>query len=66
MSRRGLFDAENRFNRGPLEPRELSSNGTKSSPPSTSIHNPSWEMLVTSAAEVAVPGIPDLLLVLDD
>jgi hypothetical protein len=23
MSRRGLFDAENPFNRGPLEPREL-------------------------------------------
>jgi hypothetical protein len=31
-----------------------------------SIQNPCWEMLVTSAAEVAVPGIPDLLLVIDD
>jgi hypothetical protein len=65
MSRRQLFDPEDLFNRGLLEPREL----LKRKKELTAIdeHPESvLGMLVTSAAEVAVPGIPDLLLVIDD
>src|SRR5437870_3695130 len=43
-----------------------SSNARKSSRPSTSNQKPCREMLVTSASEVTVPGICDLLLVLLD
>src|SRR5438309_1361464 len=43
-----------------------SSNGRKSSRSSRRIQRPCREMLVTSASEVAVPGVSDLILVLQD
>src|SRR6478752_10719387 len=43
-----------------------SSNGRKSSRASRSIQSPCREMLVTSASEVAAPGVSDLIGMLQD
>ena len=61
---RGALEPQDRPHRSLLEPGD-SENGRNSSRSSSSNQKPWFEIFVTSASELAGPGIPDLLRVLD-